>query len=415
MTYLMVALGSSGDVYPHIGIGKVFRQRGHRVVVITSSHFEPPVRDAGLEFLSCVSAEESRAAVENPDLFKFGRGFRVLFDGIVRTMPEVYKLISTNHVPGQTVIISGFAGFGARIAHEKLGIPLVTLHLQPVLLRTLNDQPGVVISSRARPLIRPLRRMVLAALDRWAFDPVLLPGLNAFRAELGLAPVSRPLQSWVHSPQLVIGLFPEWFASLQPDWPHNTRLTGFPLFDQVEQLPSEVEEFLNAGDPPVIFTAGTAMLFGRKFFQVSTEACHAMNRRGLLVTPFPEQVPPVLPQKVRHVKFAPFSALLPRAAGLVHHGGIGTVAQAFAAGIPQLVVPFNFDQPDNAARVRRLGAGDSIRARAYLPKIARRKLERLLSSQAVLDRCCGLAAKIKQTDAIGATVDLIENLNTGIG
>lgn len=407
----MVALGSSGDVYPHIGIGRALRHRGHQVLVITSSHFEKPVRDAGLEFLSCVSAEESRAAAENPDLFKFGKGFRVFFDGIVRATPEVYRLVSANYVPGQTVVISGFAGFGARIAHEKLGIPLVTLHLQPVLLRTLNEQPGVVISSGARPLIRPLRRMLLAALDRWAFDPVLLPGLNAFRAELGLAPVSRPLQSWVHSPQLVIGLFPEWFANLQPDWPRNTRLTGFPLFDQVEQLPGEVEEFLNAGEPPVVFTAGTAMLFGRKFFQVSTEACLAINRRGLLVTPFPEQVPPALPQNMRHVKFAPFSALLPRAAGLVHHGGIGTVAQAFAAGIPQLVVPFNFDQPDNATRVKRTGAGDSIRTRLYRPKIAALKLERLLSSQTVLENCRSLAARMKQTDAIAATIDLIETLN----
>lgn len=412
MKYLMVALGSSGDVYPHIGIGKALRERGHQVVVITSSHFEASVRNAGLDFLSCVSVEESRAAAENPNLFKLGSGFRVFFDGLVRATPRVYKLIAANYVPGEAVLVSGFSGFGARIAHEKLGIPLVTIHPYPVLLRSLNEQPGVLLPPRARPLIRPLRRMLVSVLDRWAFDPVLLPGLNAFRAEIGLAPVSRVLNAWVHSPQLIIGLFPNWFANFQPDWPPNTHLTGFPLFDQVAQIPDEVDDFLKAGQPPVVFTAGTAMLFGRSFFEVSIEVCRLMGCRGLLLTQFPEQLPPALPENIRHVKYAPFSALLPRVAALVHHGGVGTVAQAFAAGIPQLVVPFNLDQPDNASRVRRLGAGDAVRRRAYQPKAAARKLERLLGSQTVLDRCRGLAAEIKRTNAIGETCRLIENLRT---
>jgi len=77
-----------------------------------------------------------------------------------------------------------------------------------------------------------------------------------------------------------------------------------------------------------------------------------------------EQLPAVLPAGALHVSHAPFSALLPRLSALVHHGGIGTSAQALAAGIPQLVVPFAHDQFDNAARLHRLGVAVRLRTQA---------------------------------------------------
>ena len=412
MTYLMVALGSGGDVYPQIGLGKALRKRGHRVVVISNTHFESAVERAGLEFASCESADAARNTIENPELFKFGKGFRVLFEGILRVMPAVYRLIADRYIPGETVAIGGFTAFGARIAQEKLGVPFATVHLQPVLLRSLNEQPGLTVSPRATPLIRGLRRLSLPALDRWVFDPVLAPGLNSFRSELGLPPVKRVMNGWVHSPQLVIGMFPEWFASLQPDWPPNTHLTGFPLFNDGEDLQPELRQFLDSGDPPVVFTAGTAMLFGRKFFEVAAQVCRMTGRRGLLLTQFPEQLPAELPPQVRHFTYAPFGALLPRAAALVHHGGIGTVAQAFAAGIPQLIAPFNFDQPDNAARVQRLGAGDLIRSRRYETRTAAQKLDALLRSTTVAETCRRLAAKIAESDPIAGACRLIERLES---
>jgi UDP:flavonoid glycosyltransferase YjiC (YdhE family) len=49
--------------------------------------------------------------------------------------------------------------------------------------------------------------------------------------------------------------------------------------------------------------------------------------------------------------------LLPRAAAILHHGGLGTTARALQAGIPQVISPIGFDQPDNGHRVELLGAG----------------------------------------------------------
>jgi UDP:flavonoid glycosyltransferase YjiC (YdhE family) len=412
MTYWMVALGSGGDVYPQIAIGTALRRRGHRVAVISSAHFEASVRRAGLEFTSCGTADRARETLENPDLFKFGRGFRVLFDEILKVTPEVYRIIAANYVPGETVLIGGFAAFGARLAQEKLGVPMASIHLQPVFLRSLNEQPGVTTSDRVKPLVRGFRRLLLPALDRWVFDPVLAPELNRIRAELGLPPVRRVMNGWIHSPRLVIGLFPDWFAARQPDWPGNTVLIGFPVLDDGQEMNPELQQFLREGTPPVVFTAGTAMLFARKFFESAVEICRIAGLRGLLMTEFAEQLPRDLPATIRHFRYAPFTELLPRAAALVHHGGIGTVAHAFAAGLPQLITPFNFDQPDNASRVHRLGAGAFIRQRQFEAKGAARTLQALLESKHVREACAGIAARMRKSDPIGEACLLIEGLSS---
>jgi UDP:flavonoid glycosyltransferase YjiC (YdhE family) len=71
----------------------------------------------------------------------------------------------------------------------------------------------------------------------------------------------------------------------------------------------------------------------------------------MLVTNFPKQLPPNLPDGVRSFAYLPFSQILPRCSALVYPGGIGTMAQAIKAAIPHLVVPYGHDQPDNAFRV----------------------------------------------------------------
>src|SRR5439155_17651208 len=105
-----------------------------------------------------------------------------------------------------------------------------------------------------------------------------------------------------------------------------------------------------------------------------------LGRRALLLTRFRELLPASLPSHARHFDYAPFSRVLPQATALVHHGGIGTTAQAFATGVPQLVVPFAFDQPDTAARVRRLGVGSSILPSAFTGERGALLLRELLES-----------------------------------
>ena len=409
---LMIAMGSGGDVHPSIGIGRALGERGHRVTFVANAYFEAAAQSAGLDFVSGGTKEEYLQTTQDPDLWRLGKGFRVFFRMMLDSMRRHYDIIARHHAAGQVLVIAPSSALGARIANEHLGVPLVNMHLQPLALRSLYEQPGLSVPAYLKPLLPPVRRVWLRALDRWVLDPPLIPELNAYRAELGLPPVRRVMNDWMHSPELVIGLFSEWFAPQQPDWPRQVRLTGFPLFDEAgtRELPPGLAEFLENGDPPLVFTLGTAMRFAERFFAVSAEVCRTLGRRGILLTQFREQVPATLSDGVRHFDYVPFSVLLPRCAALIHHGGIGTIAQALRAGVPQLITPMNFDQPSNAARVRALGVGDSIRPAVYTLEAAKRKLESLLASSSVAQKCQEVARRFEGTDPVRDTCDLIESV-----
>jgi rhamnosyltransferase subunit B len=410
---LIVVIGSSGDVFAMIELGRALVARGHRVRLLSSPNFAAQIRAADLAFHPCVSRDEEWPAIHDPGLWKAGRGYRVLFDALLKAVPETYRAIEAHYIPGRTMIVANAGAMAARIARETLDAPLATVHLQPIMLRSRNHQPGLMMSKRWTPLIRAVRSVLMPVVDRNVFDALLAPGLNQFRATLGLPPVSRLFAKWIHSPDLVLGMFPEWFAQPEHDWPAHTYLTGFPKVDQerYERLPpqhSELDAFLDAGPPPIAFAFATTMPLARRFVDASIEACHRLgNHRGVLFTHSSEALPP-LSDNMRHFRYDPSSRLLPRMAGLVHHGSIDVTAAAFAAGIPQIVVPLNFDQPDNGARLSALRAGAVIRSGAYTAEKLARTLTEVLGSKLVLAKCRSLAAQIRGTDSMGIACDLLE-------
>jgi rhamnosyltransferase subunit B len=409
---LMFAVGSHGDVHPMVAIGKMLRERGHRVSFVASSYFEPIVRRAGLNFISRGTSIEYIQRLKHPDMWKPRKGIQLMFKRCCDYMRESYETVASECARGKTIVVAPFSVFGARIAQEKLGVPLATVHLQPILLRSARFHSTRPVRRLLSPILSPVQRLHYLAADRLLIDPIVLPKMNSFRSELGFPRISRPLNSWIHSPQLTIGLFPEWFAPPQPDWPSQVRLTGFPLYDegQLTELEPELTDFLNAGDAPIVFTLGTPTLAARSFFSESLKVCQLLGRRGIFLTQFPEQIPPSLPKYIRHFNYVPFSLLLNRAAALVHHAGIGTIAQALRAGIPQLLVPCYNDQPDNSMRLKELGVAKSIHLTRYRAAPGASKIDRLLSSHEVAARCKAVASKFAGTDPLVQTCELIESI-----
>jgi rhamnosyltransferase subunit B len=285
--------------------------------------------------------------------------------------------------------------------------------LQPSMFRSVYDPP--VLSGIGRlpgwmPI--PLRSAIFRLLDV-LIDRVLAGGINKVRSELGLAPVHRIFYRWWHSPILTLGLFPDWYGVPQSDWPPAVRTTGFPLWDDSLEASTESLNHWKKSEAPIVFTAGTAMRVGKEFFRRSVHLCERLGRPGLLLTGFPEQLPPTLPASVRHIRYMPFSQLFPQVAAVVHHGGVGTTAQALRAGVPQLIVPMAYDQPDNAFRIERLGAGLSISPSGYQTPQAETVLSRLLTEAEWKTRCREIAAKFKGHDAIKDSCDLIERALSG--
>ena len=410
MRLLLVALGSSGDVHPFVGIGLALQERGHRVTVLTNGRFEPLMRRAGLDFHAVGFAEDYERATQDPDLWDPLKGLGVVWRRVCEpAMKLTYDFIGKEAASERCVVVASPFAFGARLAQETMGVPLVTAYLQPAMLRTCHGEIEIAGVKIPAWLPVPVRNWLWRAVDWLVVDRLFCPGLNGLRRKLGLGPVGNVLGRWIHSPCRGIALFPDWFAPAQPDWPRQLAITGFPLFDEapLRGKPPGLEEFLAEGDRPVVFTPGSAMRHARRFFQASLEACRTLSRRAIFLTQYADQVPADLPPTVRNFDYVPFSLLLDRAAALVHHGGIGTCAQAMKAGVPQLVVPMAHDQFDNASRVEALGLGCSVRARD-MKSVLPEKLSRLLDAQGVKARCREVAGKFRAVNPLSDICDLIE-------
>ncbi len=412
MKILMCPYGSAGDVHPFIGIGLALRQRGHQVIFISPHYFVPLLDSHGFESRTIGEPGQFEAALVDPDLWHPTKSLRAVSAHAGRGVGPVYDIIRDMKNEGLDAVVCGGLAFGARTARDKLGVPLATVHLQPAVFWSVEAMPVMGDMAIPRWLPRPLKRAFFGVASM-ASDRTFAPPVNAHRAEVGLPNVRRIFHRWWHSPDLVLAMFPEWYAPIQSDWPPNTVQAGFPLYDEADVSPLDPDllDFLDRGSPPIVFAPGSANRFAHGFFAESASACERLGRRGILATKFADQIPEDLPEGVRHFAYIPFSTLLPRAAALVHHGGIGTAAQGMAAGIPHLVRPLAHDQFDNADRLERLGIGRSLRVKRYREPAVSRTLADLLENEHVARTCRTLADRIRAEHPIDVACKAIESLS----
>lgn len=405
MHFVCSTFGSSGDVFPVLGLALELRGRGHQVTFATNEHFAATVAEYGLPFEPLGSKEQFMAAINDPDLWHPRRAFRQVLHYLQPVLRQQYELHARLAGSGNVVGITNSLGFGALMAQDRLRLPVVTVHCQPAVL--WSDRQPPALPGLFGP--RWLKGLLYRVGERLVLDPVVCPFLNAWRQELGLPPVRR-ITRWWNSRFGILCLFPDWFAPPKEDWPEGIMQTDFPLWNhQSDQgLAPAVEEFLARGAPPLVFTPGSANLYGQRFFQAAVEACQALQRPGILLTPYPDQLPRSLPASVAHFGYVPLDLLLPRSAAFVHHGGIGSTSQAMLAGIPQVLMPLAHDQFDNASRVQRLGLGDWIPARRFSGPRLTAKLRRLLALPTVLAACRAAAQRLAARDGLRRSAAAIE-------
>ncbi|MHC4955275.1 MAG: glycosyltransferase [Planctomycetota bacterium] len=410
--FVISAFGSAGDVHPFLAIGKALRARGHEVAVYASAPFADRVRAADIEFVETESEDRYEELIRNPLLWNPTKAFGFLMrEAVIPALAGHVGALRAEAAKPGAVLVSSTLDLAGRIVRDADPVRLATVHLAPACLRTLHHLPRFGTASVPDWAPKFVKRFYWWLGDR-LFDPDYVPGVNAVRQSLGLGPVSRPLNGWWNSPDLVLAAFPEWFAPRQPDWPEQTRLTGFPLFDAGGDRPLEddLAEWIDAGEPPIVFTGGSAMVQGHEFFEQAADACRRLGARALFITSEEDSIPADLPEGVLHRPYVPFGALLPRAAALVSHGGVGTAAQALHAGVPHLVMPIAHDQYDNADRVTTLGAGDSLPQPRFTGAAAAEKLKAMLASKEVSEACRTVRDRMRSDDGIAAMVEFLENL-----
>lgn len=409
--FVVITWGSMGDVHPFLGIARALKARGHRVTWLTNHSFEDLALEAGLDFHPIGTMRDVQTTLDDPDLWHPRKGFEVIWRSCLPAQRLIADfLVSQPDAAKLAVITHPLALPGAMTGRDRVpGMQLIATYLAPGNLRTTHDPMWLGPTRMPRWVPQSWRRWLWRQIDARMLDPLTLPGINALRATHGVAPVTHYASVLYGAADFSLLLFPEWFGPAMPDWPRNAVHGGFPLFDSFDaQANEELDRFLAAGDKPVVFTFGSAMTHAAEAFAASVQACRRLGRRGLLLTMFENQIPRDLPASVKWLPYVPFRDLLPHAAALVHHGGIGSTAEALRAGVPQLVVPMAFDQFDNAARVQEMGVGSMIMRRRYRAASVEKALCKLLQDAGVQANCRSVAARFDGRDALQGMCDAIE-------
>jgi rhamnosyltransferase subunit B len=415
---LLVALGTAGDLYPFLRIARDLLARGHRVTLLGLQAHAAVVARAGVPFHGLGTEEEYRATLDHPDVWHPRKGFAVLWAGMrerIDSLPDWLAALP----PDEPVVMLAhpLALVGAALARARRpDLRIVAAWLAPANLRSVHDPLTIGPLRIPRWLPLAVRRWLWARVDAGVVDPVAMPDIDAARARRGLAPARHFVAHLQDVPDAHLTLFPPWFAPTPPDWPRPLREGVFPLHDPhaAAPLPPALAQFLRDGSAPLILTPGSGNRQAHRWLARAVQAARRLGRRAVLLTPHREQVPAALPPEMLWLPYVALPTLLPHGAALVHHGGIGTTAEALRAGVPQVIVPLAYDQFDNAARVEALAAGAMVRggAAGARPRALAAALRQVLDS-ATIRAGCARAAALCATDAahnLGAQVERLLDL-----
>jgi rhamnosyltransferase subunit B len=374
LKYLVVTLGSAGDLHPFLAVARALAAEGHDVEVMSNAPYEEAVRAEGLAFRPLCSVRDHERTASHADLWDPLRGFGVLWrhlavpaiEPVRARVMALHEELSTHGSSGRPAlrVLASPLAVGARIARMQAPIALCSVYTAPSNLRSVSD-PMYLGGWRVPQWVpTPLRRALWWGLDRWKLEPMARPALQAVFAALGIpAPTASTFGEWIHSPEGGITLFPAWFCERQTGWP-RVEMGDFPLYRGAgdTMLAPELQAFLEAGPRPVVvFPGSTPGEHGRTLLRQTLTACRALGLRVVALGPtaLEERAPGPAedPEFVHRCAHAPLAMLLPHTSVFVHHGGIGSCAQGLRHRVPQLVRPFAYDQFDNAARVEEEGAG----------------------------------------------------------
>jgi len=391
---VLATFGSLGDLHPMIALGIELRRRGYAVAFNTLEVYREKMDALGFEFSPLrpdLNPETDKALAREIMDAKTGTE-KLLKEILLPNVRAMYEDL-TRAVEGADAFISGEVVFPAASVAEKNGIKWITTTLAPGTFLSAYD-PMVPPTAQ---WLRHLRFLgssfhgAIFSVARRMIDSWFAP-YREFRREIGLSEDKNPLFEG-KSDLLHLAMFSKVLGKPQPDWHSPTLQTGFCFYDgqnDLGKMPAKLKEFLDAGEPPLVFTLGSAAVMdARDFFEESARAARILNRRAVLLYGIFNQPPKITENgkgrtedgnqlEIAVFDYAPYSMVFPRAACVVHQGGVGTTAQVLRAGVPHLIMPYSHDQPDNAARCERLGVARIINRDNYTGESAARELRAIL-------------------------------------
>lgn len=408
---VLATIGSLGDLHPFIALGLDLQRRGHSVVIASHCDYGDRVTPLGLEFQAM---HPNNANLEDPAemarVMDIQTGTQLVMTSLAAEVRDSYRDLLAI-AQGADLIIAGEVVFAAPLVGEMLGIPWSRVALSPISFMSAYDLPLLPNVPWTYGVRRfgPIACGAITGLAKLISAPWMKP-VHQLRRELGLPPAPLPMFDDKFSKQLTLALFSPAFAQPQPDWPINTVQTGFVFYDGDPTLSPNLAAFLAEGDPPIVFTLGSAAVMAPgRFFQESLIAAQNLGRRAVLLmgkNPPPEG----LDQSCLVLDYAPYSQLFPKACAIVHQGGIGTTAQGLRSGVPTLVMPYSHDQPDNAKRLEGLGLSRTIPRDRYSADRATAELSQLLSQPTYRSNAETLGQQLSRETGVQGAADAVESL-----
>jgi len=396
--FVLCTLGTQGDISPFLAIGSALAARGHRVTILSNEHWREQVAACGAAFVAIAPRDPPQSGRDN---------FAFFHSNVLPSFHESFRYIEQRVVRGARVVVLFKAGMlGAQCAAEKLGLRHIRIALQPSAIRSV-QRPAWPLTKLAQGRWGALARSTLIPL---IYRTTELLGryrrvTNAYRRSHGLRPVGLGETNRIEDVMLL--LCPRWFAMPQADWPANCRFAGF-AFTPAGELDAELRDFIATRGPPLVFTPGTGVTDTQPFFRMASQVCRALAAPGIFLSAgMHEQW---LAENILCRRYVDLGALLPRARLLVHHGGIGTTAQALRAGIPQVVMPKAFDQPDNAMRIAALRLGGVVLSHRVADEAIVDLCRATLADQTLRERLVIAARDIRQGCAATEVANVAETL-----
>lgn len=419
MRVTLVTIGSRGDAEPYVALGRALARAGHSVRVATCEPFQALVAEQGLEFvrlggdIKALVGDEGRAALAATESSPLG-AFRALRRYVGPLVREAMEALP-EALSGSDVVIGHLLVPGAASYAERHGALYIDASYVPVFPTTAFAHPGAPPST-PRGALSLLSHVVAEQLFWQAFRR----DVDGFRRRaLGMGP-----SPWLGCDALRVGRRPPKLLAFSPaivprpaDWPAQVFVTGHWFLEPPRdwEPPRRLVEFLEAGDAPLYVGFGSMTVEDpERVTRAVIQAVRGAGRRAVLSAGWgglaPESDAAAGREDVLFVGDVPHGWLFPRTAGVVHHGGAGTTASAFRAGVPQMAVPFLADQPFWGRRIADLGAGPPPLPITKLDASSLRGALAQMESPAARRNAEALGARIRAERGAENAVAVIERL-----
>jgi len=309
MKILLHTGGSYGDISPFIPLGKKLQDLGHEVIFVLPENNLKDVADFhAIPYVNVMDVDFSK----NEDfIFPI---LDLLMNHSMSFLPKMIEICS-----GIDLIISHPLCPMAKIISDYYCIPKVDLLISPKYIKN-NPSSDAFLNSY------------------W------LECLNERRYALGLPKDSYTSLSPLRNDNLKITLFPK---KIYDSGDHENLVYGnfMQHYDQ-SGLPIDMQNFIDAGTPPVVYTLGYGIggeTKPKNFLDYIIEVASSGIRSIVLgdVKVEHENVFVCNETLAHHLLF-------PQSRAVVNHGGIGTIAKCLESNTPQIIVPQMQENSENS-------------------------------------------------------------------